>query len=54
MEAEGAEFIHVAAVDLGQGVGPQGAALHQLLIPAGGAPGLQLLLNALQDLLVMR
>ena len=54
VEAEGGEFIHVAAVDLGQGLSPQRAALHQLLIPAGGAPGLQLLLDAPQDLLVMR
>lgn len=54
MEAEGGELVHVAAVDLGQGVSPQGRGLHQLLLPAGGAPGLQLLLDTPQDLLVMR
>lgn len=54
VEAEGGKFVHVAAVDLGQGVGTQGGALHQLLVPAGGAPGLQMLLDALQDLLVVR
>lgn len=53
-EAEGRQLVHVAAVDLRQGVGPQGAALCQLLVPTEGAPGLQLLLDALQDLLVMR
>lgn len=54
VEAEGGELIHVAAVDLGQGVGPQGAAIHQPYVPAGGAPGLQLLLYTSQDLFVVR
>lgn len=54
VEAEGGELIHVAAVDLGQWVRPQGAAIHQPYVPAGGAPGLQLLLYTSQDLLVMR
>lgn len=53
VEAEGGELIHVAAVDLGQGVGPQGAAIHQPYVPAGGAPGLQLLLYTSQDLFVV-
>lgn len=54
VEAERGQFFHVAAVDLGQRVGPQGGALHQPLVPARGAPGLQLLLDVQQDLLVVR
>lgn len=53
MEAEGGEVILVAAVDLVQGVSSQGAVVHQLLVPAGGAPRLQLLLYTAQDLLVV-
>lgn len=53
MEAEGGEVIPVAAVDLVQGVSSQGAVVHQLLVPAGGAPWLQLLLYTAQDLLVV-
>lgn len=54
VEAEGLQFVHIAAVDLDLRISPQGGGLHQILVPAGGAPRLQLLLNAPQDLLVMR
>lgn len=54
VEAEGGQLLHVAAVDLAQGVGPQGAALYQIFLPARGAPRLQLFLNIAQDLLIMR
>lgn len=51
VEAQRAELIHVAAIDALQRIA---AARCQPLVPAGGAPGLQVLLNALQDLLVQR
>lgn len=54
VEAEGGQLFHVAAVHLSQGVRPEGGRLHQSLVPAGRAPGLQLLLNTTQDLSVMR
>lgn len=52
--AEGSEVVHVAAVDLGQRVGPERTAIHQPVVPAGGPPGLQLLLYTAQHLLIMR
>lgn len=54
VEAERGQLLHVAAVHLSQGVRPEGGRLHQSLVPAGGAPGLQLLLNTTQDLSVVR
>lgn len=54
VEAERSQVLHIEAVDLGQRVGPERTVFHQLLIPAGVVPGLQLLLNTAQHLLIVR
>lgn len=54
VEAEGGQLVHVTAVDPGQRVAAQRAALPKLRLPAGGAPRLLLLLHAAQDLLILR